>query len=198
MPNARTFALIRHGRTDYNREGRVNGDPQVHVALDAVGREQMRALCDDAAVRTADLAVRTRFPRTAESLAIVLGGRAVPVRVYPDLDDVRLGDFEGRPVGEYRAWRAEHPPETPPPGEGESRVDALYRYARGFERMLAEDADHVLAVIHDVPIRFLLNAVRGADPLDGPVHGVANGEVNVLSDPQIRRGLAVMRDRLGL
>ncbi|HJZ62521.1 MAG TPA: histidine phosphatase family protein, partial [Miltoncostaeaceae bacterium] len=82
-----------------------------------------------------------------------------------------------------------------PPG-GESRLDALGRYADGFERMLGEPARDVLAVIHDVPIRFMLNAAEGTDPLNGPVASVANAEHHRLSQAELARGLATMRERL--
>lgn len=197
--NARTFTLVRHGRTTFNDQGLVNGDPQVPVELDEVGRAQCLALRETLADRDFDLAIRTRFQRTGESLALILDGRGVPVSVYPELDDVRLGIFESGPIDAYRAWRLTHPPEEPPPGEGESRVDALYRYMRGFERMLGEDdADRVLAVLHDVPIRFLLNAVEGANPLDGPVKQVENAEPHDLGEGAMTRALDAMRDRLGL
>ena len=199
MGNARTFTLVRHGRTTFNDQGLVNGDPQVPVELDEVGRAQCLALREVLAGRDFDLAIRTRFQRTGQSLALILDGRDVPVTEYPELDDVRLGVFESGPIDVYRAWRRTHSPEEPPPGEGESRVDALYRYMRGFERMLEEkDADQVLAVIHDVPIRFMLNAVQGADPLDGPVRRVENAEVHDLGEDDVARALGTMRDRLGL
>lgn len=199
MANARTFTLVRHGRTTYNAKGLVNGDPQVPVELDDEGRAQCRAAGAILAGRDFDLAIRTRFERTGQSLALILDGRDVPVVEYPEFDDVRLGVFESGPVDVYREWRHTHSPDEPPPGEGESRVGALYRYARGFERMLAEDdADAILAVIHDVPIRFMLNAMTSADPLTGPVKGVANCEIHDLGEDDIVRGLAAMRDRLGM
>jgi probable phosphoglycerate mutase len=197
--NARTFTLVRHGRTTYNDRGLVNGDPQVPVELDDVGRAQCLALRETLAGRDFDLAIRTRFQRTGESLALILDGRDVPVVVYPELDDVRLGIFESGPIDVYRAWRHTHRPEDPPPGEGESRIDALYRYMRGFERMVGEeDANRVLAVLHDVPIRFILNAAAGNDPLDGPVTRVENAEVHDLGEGDVERALGAMRDRLGL
>lgn len=198
MGNARTFTLVRHGRTTFNDQGLVNGDPQVPVELDEVGRSQCRALRVALAARDFDLAIRTRFPRTGQSLALILDGRDVPVTVYPEFDDVRLGIFESGPIDTYRAWRRTHRPEEPPPGEGESRLDALYRYMRGFERMLGEDADRVLAVLHDVPIRFVANAATGDDPLDGPVTRIENAEVHDLDQVALERALGAMRDRLGL
>lgn len=194
----RRFTLVRHGRSDYNRLGLVNGDPSVAVGLDPEGVAQCRRLAERLAGEDFDLAVRTRFSRTGESLAIVLDNRDVPVAVYPELDDVHLGVFESRPVEEYRAWRRANGPEVNPPGEGESRLGALYRYAAGFARMLDEDAVRILAVLHDVPIRFLANALRDADPLDGPVRAVENASVLEIDDAAMRRGIGVMRDRLGL
>lgn len=198
MGNARTFTLVRHGRTTFNDQGLVNGDPQVPVELDEVGRSQCRALRVALAARDFDLAIRTRFPRTGQSLALILDGRDVPVTVYPEFDDVRLGIFESGPIDTYRAWRRTHRPEEPPPGEGESRLDALYRYMRGFERMLGEDVERVLAVLHDVPIRFVANAATGDDPLDGPVTRIENAEVHDLDEVALERALGAMRDRLGL
>jgi broad specificity phosphatase PhoE len=194
---ARTFTLVRHGQSTYNVQGLVNGDPSVPVYLTDLGVEQATAACGALDEFDFDLAIHTRFSRTRQTLGILLGGSEVPIEVYPELDDVHLGIFEGRPVAEYREWRYSHTPTDPPPGEGESRVDVLYRYLRGFERMLDEDASCVLAVLHDVTIRFLANAVMGADPLDGPVKDVQNAEIYTFDETQMHHGLAIIRDRLG-
>ena len=58
--------------------------------------------------------MRTRFPRTQQTIEILLEGRDVPVVVCPDLDDVRLGEFEGRSVDDYRRFRDELRPGRPP------------------------------------------------------------------------------------
>jgi broad specificity phosphatase PhoE len=87
---------------------------------------------------------------------------------------VAVGDLEGRPLQVYRDWRALHGPALAVPG-GESRLAALTRSADACARLLARrDARHVLLVVHDVPMRFLRNALLRADPLDGPVRGVGN------------------------
>ncbi len=52
-------------------------------------------------------------------------------------------------------------------------------------------------VTHDIPIRFLANAIAGEDPLDGPVHAVANASLLTVSgEADMRRGVAAMRERL--
>lgn len=198
LPLAPTrFSLVRHGQTTYNALHRLNGDPLIAVHLDATGRSQ----CAELAVQLRDvpfgLAVHTGFPRTIESLDIILAGRNVPRRAMPEFGDVRLGDFEGRPVREYRQWRRTRTPADRPPG-GESRLDALARYAAGTEQLLAIDAEGVLAVMHDVPIRFIANAANGDDPLDGPITAIANTELRSFDADELTRALAVMRHRLEL
>jgi broad specificity phosphatase PhoE len=144
-----------------------------------------------------DLALHTRFARTRDTLLLLLGRRHdVPVALEPAFDDVDVGIFEGQDVKTYRAWRALHGPEQPVPG-GESRLDALARYADGCARLLARrDARCVLLATHDVPVRFLHNALRRADPLDGPVRTVANLERLSVGEAQLGAAVAVMQRRL--
>jgi probable phosphoglycerate mutase len=195
MHSDRRFVLSRHGRTDYNALHTLNGDPSVPVALDDVGRRQARELGERLAGVPIDLGVHTRFPRTRQTLDIVLAGRDVPRVECPDLDDVALGEFEGAPAGEYRTWRRARPQEARPAG-GESRMDVLIRYIRGFERLLDAPARAPLIVTHDIPIRFLANALTGDDPLDGPVTAVANATEIVVTEADLARALDVMRRRV--
>ena len=192
----RRFTFVRHASTVYNDRHLLNGDPRVPVPLDAGGRVAALALGRRLAHRPFDLALHTRFARTRETLMLLLDRRhGVRVAVEPAFDDIDVGIFEGREVEAYRAWRAEHGLAEAVPG-GESRLDALARYADGCARLLARhDARCVLLVVHDIPIRFLRNAVAGADPLEGPARTVANLELLSLDEAQLGAGLAVMRRR---
>ena len=197
MPDRR-YTFVRHAHTEYNERGLLNGDPRVPVALAAVGFVGAAALAPAFAHCCIDLALHTRFARTRETLKILLAGRPdVPVAIEAAFDDVDVGAFEGAGVQAYREWRALHGPGQPLPGGGESRLAALARYTDGYARLLARrDAERVLLVVHDVPIRFLRNALLGADPLDGPVRTVANLECLTVSEARIGAALAVMRRRL--
>jgi broad specificity phosphatase PhoE len=192
----RRLTFVRHASTVYNDRHLLNGDPRVPVPLDAGGRVAALALGRRLAHRPFDLALHTRFAHTRETLMLLLDGRHdVRVAVEPAFDDIDVGIFEGREVEAYRAWRAEHGLAEAVPG-GESRLDALARYADGCARLLARhDARCVLLVVHDIPIRFLRNAVAGADPLEGPARTVANLELLSLDEAQLGAGLAVMRRR---
>lgn len=192
MADSRTFALVRHGGTDYNAARRLNGDPSIPVSLTEDGRAQVAVLADRIADVPIDLGIHTRFPRTRQTLEILLEGRDVPIVVCPELDDVVLGEFEGASVDDYRRFRDENGQDARPRG-GESRVDALGRYARGFERLLATDARAPLVVTHDIPIRFLANAIAGEDPLEGPVRAVGNASLMTVSEEELRRGVEAMK-----
>jgi len=193
----RRFTFVRHASTVYNDLQVLNGDPRVPVALDADGRVAAAALAPLLAHCPIDLALHTRFPRTRETLSLMLARRPdVPVAVEPAFDDIDVGIFEGRGVSEYRAWRAEHGPLERPP-DGESRLDALRRYADGCARVLSRrEPRSVLLVVHDVPIRFLRNALLRSDPLEGPVRTIANLERLSVGESELAAALAVMRRRL--
>ncbi len=190
----RAFTLVRHGMSSYNVEGILNGDPSVPVYLTDEGRAQSGRARDVLTHEVFDLGVHTEFPRTRETLMIVLDGRVPPIEVFPELNDQSLGDMEGRPMGEYREFRAKYGIGAPPPG-GESRLDALARLTRGYERLLATDAAHPLVVTHDLTIRCLANAAQGEDPITGAIRHVPNASVTRLSEPELRAGIAVMKER---
>jgi broad specificity phosphatase PhoE len=192
----RRFTFIRHASTVYNGRRLLNGDPRIPVALDAGGRVAAARLAAMLAGRAFDLALHTRFPRTRETLSILLAQRpGIPVALEPSFDDIRVGEFEGRDIETYRAWRRLHDPSQQVPG-GESRLDALERYAAGCAQLLARhDARNVLLVVHDVPMRFLRNALLRADPLDGPVLTIANLERLTVTESQLGAALAVLYRR---
>jgi broad specificity phosphatase PhoE len=189
------LVIVRHGRTNYNERRRVNGDPSVDVRLTAAGMAQVARLRPRVAAMPIDLGVRTRFPRTLATLDILLAGRDVPRAVCPDLDDVRLGELEGADVDVYRAFRDAGGQGARPEG-GESRLDVLARYVRGFRRLLAVRARMPLVVTHDIPIRFVLNALEDADPLEGPVTAIENGVLYDLSATDLTRAVDRMEERL--
>lgn len=195
MADVDAFALVRHGRSSYNVAGLLNGDPSVPVLVDDEGVAQVRALRPRIDALAPDLAVHTRFGRTVQTLDILLAGRDVPRRECALLDDVLLGEFEGAHRDAYRAWRAGRGEEARPRG-GESRIDALRRYSDGFALLADGGARMTLVVTHDIPIRFLANALRGEDPLDGPVRDVANASLLLVSRPAMRDAVGVMKATL--
>jgi broad specificity phosphatase PhoE len=188
------FVLARHGHSVLNVERRVNGDPSVPVPLTEAGRNDARLLGLQLANVPLVTCVHTRFPRTQETAELAAGGR-VPFEVEPLLDDIDVGELEGRTIEDYRAWKSLHTRVDPFPG-GESLADAARRYAEAYRRLLARVWDGVVLVVcHEIPIRYALNAASDAEHLDAPVHDVANA-VPFLFEPDVLRRAAERIDEL--
>src|SRR3954469_6682526 len=156
--------LARHGESAYSAQGLVNGDPSVRVPLTEQGRKEARALGEALRERELDLCVTSDFERARETADVALAGRDVPRLVLPELGDIHMGSYEGKPLEEYRTWAHHRPPTEVEPGGGESRVQALERYLRGFAIVAARPERTVLVVSHSLPIRYVLNAADGDDP----------------------------------
>ena len=169
----RLFVVARHGESVLNRERRVSGDPARDVPLTEVGREEARELGIQVAHLPLDACVHTRFGRTIETAEIALAGRDVTFAAEPLLDDIDVGDFDGAPLDEYRAWKHGHVRSESFPG-GESLDAAALRYAAACRSLLATPYAVVLAVCHEIPLRYMLNAAGGSESLDGPVHELRN------------------------
>ena len=167
------FILARHAQSTLNLEERVNGDPTVHVELTEQGVKQARQLELQLAQLPIDLCVHTRFERTRQTAAIVLEGRDVALREEPLLDDVDVGELEGRSYAEYRAWKDTHSRHDRFPG-GESLDETAARYARAFASLAPSSSKIVLVVCHEISLRYVLNATAGSDSLEAPVHSVPN------------------------
>jgi broad specificity phosphatase PhoE len=52
--------------------------------------------------------------------------------------------------------------------------DAARRFAKGLRKLAARPESVVLAVCHELPIRFALNAASGSRDLEQPEHEIAN------------------------
>jgi broad specificity phosphatase PhoE len=182
------FILTRHGESTLNLEQRINGDPSVPVALTEKGREEGRLLGQQIKHIPVDLCVHTRFARTHETAEIALEGRDVPFQVEPLLDDIDVGDLEGVPLQEYRAWKREHVRSDDFPG-GESLDDAARRYAEAFRKLLQRSEQSILVVMHEIPLRYAINASDGSDDLDGPAHQLANATPYLFDEKALSRAV---------
>lgn len=188
---SRLFVLARHAHSVLNDERRVNGDPTKPVPLTDRGREEALLLGLEVSGVAVEHCVCTRFGRTRDTAELALAGRAVLIEVEPLLDDVDIGELEGQTLDDYRAWKAEHTRDDAFPG-GESLNDAARRYTRAFRGMLDGPWGSMIAVCHEIPIRYALNGASGSDELDGPAHAVPNASPFLFDE----RALSLACDRI--
>ena len=192
----RIFVFARHGESVLNLEHRVNGDPTREVDLTDEGRAQAAELGRQIAGLTLEICLHTRFLRTVQTAEIALAGRDVAFDVEPLLDDIDVGELEGSRIEEYRAWKHSHARSEPFPG-GESLDDAARRYAEAFRQLLAGPYHSVLAVTHEIPIRYALNGAAGSDSLDGPAHELANATPYLFDEDGLKRAVAGIERLVG-
>jgi broad specificity phosphatase PhoE len=184
----REVILARHGESEFSLRGAMNGDPAIACPLTPAGEEQARRLGDALCDIPIDLCVVTEFERTRQTADLALAGRDVPQLVVPELNDIRVGDFEGGLLEAYRAWARERSPVEVPPGGGESRAEAARRYARGFRVVFARPEQTILVVAHGLPIRYLLLAAEGAEPRP-VIEGLEYAEPRRLSGAEVERAV---------
>ena len=192
----RLFVLVRHGQSELNATRRVNGDPSVAVGLTAQGESEAAALALQLAGVEFDLCVHTRFGRTRATAKIALEGRPVPLEVEPLLDDINVGELEGRTIDDYRAWKQKHARADAFP-DGESLDDAARRYAEAYEGLLARPERRILVVCHEIPVRYAINAAAGSDELDGPAHEIGNCVPHLFDAEGLRRAVDGIRRLAG-
>lgn len=162
----RTVIAWRHGRTEWNLAGRVQG--QSDIPLDDVGRQQAR----DAAARLASLnpgriisSDLSRAAETAQSLASLTG---LDLVLDPRFRELNFGEREGLTWREawkqfpdaMAAWVAGD--ETKIPGS-ETHQQAGERFADGLRDVLSDrvDGETLVIVAHGAVIRTGLCAFLG-------------------------------------
>ena len=157
--------LARHGESEYSARGLLNGDPGRRCRLTPTGRIQAQRLGMLLRVEPIDLCVTSAFERTKETAEIALARRAIPRLVISELNDHPAGDFEGKGIAEYIEWAHASPSREPIPGAAESRLDVLRRFARGYRMLLERPEPTIVAILHSLPISYLLSGPLQRLPL---------------------------------
>lgn len=139
---ATVLYLLRHGETAWNRTGRLQGSRD--LPLNEVGRRQVSALAELFRSRSISAAFSSPLRRARETAERVLAGRDVPLRILPELAEMRCGAWEGLDAAErerrypqiVKAWR-ENPWHAAIPG-AEPLEQVYLRVGRALGAILQE------------------------------------------------------------
>ncbi len=197
-----SWYLVRHGETEWNRIGRMQG--HMAVALSAEGRSQATQLAgrlrrvEFSAVYCSDL------PRAAETARIIVAGRDLAITPDSDLREFSYGEWEGLTLEEVEArfpgalterieaggnlgWSA--------PG-GEGAADALDRVRRFSTRASASlDArENVLVVAHGGSLRALVVCLLDLADADFWKFRIDNASLAIINDHNGSRVLECWND----
>ena len=88
-----TLLLVRHGETDWNAEGRLQG--HTDRPLNDYGRRQARTLAEQLAAEQVDAIYASDLARARETAEIVGEQLHLPVVLDPDLREKDWGNWEG-------------------------------------------------------------------------------------------------------
>ncbi|MGP7961237.1 histidine phosphatase family protein [Sanguibacter sp. A247] len=165
---AGTILLLRHGRTAYNAEGRLQG--QVDIPLDDVGRWQAgQGAAALAATHRVTRIVASDLVRAADTAAVLGEAAGVPVTLDARVRERGFGPWEGLTAAEmregwpdeYTAWRHGGEPvdgAEPRRAVADRFVEAVDEHAAGLTR------DDVLCVVsHGAAISTGTTALLGLD-----------------------------------
>jgi broad specificity phosphatase PhoE len=148
-----TILLARHGETDWNVEGRVQG--HTDRPLNETGVAQARALAEELADEQVDAVYASDLGRALETARAVAEPRGLPVVPIPGLREKDFGTWEGLLDEEIleRFPQAQHGPwgDAETPDELEERVLATLR-----EIADRHPGGRVLVVSHGGPLRAVL------------------------------------------
>ncbi len=162
--------LIRHGETDWNSEGRMQG--RVDLPLNVRGIEQAerlaRRLAEEERIDILYTSPLTRARATAEIIAERLALTPIPdirlvERSVGKLEGLTLQDFELSYPDLYRTWHEGNDHFSLP--EGETREECLERI-QSFLAMLRRQhmGARVAIVSHGGALSLMLGACVGLDP----------------------------------
>ena len=153
------FAFIRHGQTDWNRDGRLQGSSD--IPLNHTGREQAHAAVANVADEQWDAIVSSPLSRARETAEILAAGLGIELGpAYPQLVERSFGQAEGADIADIaRRWpNRDYPGYESDEAVVERGRAALTEIARDY----GDDA-RVLVVCHGSLIRLTLGALGGQD-----------------------------------
>lgn len=115
--------VIRHGETDWNLQGRLQG--HTDIALNATGRAQAQAVAQALHGEPLAAIYASNLQRALHTAQAIADAQGLPVRLRHDLRERGFGQWEGELSDDiayldaegFARWRARDPQFAPPGGE---------------------------------------------------------------------------------
>lgn len=178
------LTLIRHGETDWNRAGRIQGSTD--IPLNETGRKQAQdaaaALRDDLEASARLVLASSDLSRAHETAAIIAAALGAPdPALYPQLRERAYGEAEGLHVDEFRSrWGDWHTAQIP---GAETRAQLRERALAGLRQARHDAAEAMsgggllVVVAHGALIREVIGHASD-DLLPEPGTRLLNGSAH--------------------
>ncbi|MCG9892982.1 MAG: histidine phosphatase family protein [Thermosynechococcaceae cyanobacterium MS004] len=189
--------LVRHGETDWNRQGRFQG--QIDIPLNENGHQQAKQAADFLQSVPLDFAITSAMKRPKETAQAILQHHPqVELAEEPDFREISHGTWEGKLEaeieqefpGDLERWRVT--PELVQMPEGENLQQVWDRAIAAWDEMVqsarvqAKDSGRTsvgLVVAHDATNKVILSHVVGAGAEKFWSFKQGNGAVSVIDYP---------------
>ena len=153
--------LIRHGQTDWNLEGKIQG--RHDVSLNETGSKQAELLAMGMDKRPVVQIFSSRQKRALETAQAVGRRQHVAVTVIDGLEEGEFGEWEGKTWDEisreypeeFKVWCTE-PAEIVPPG-GESRPQIYRRIGNALKEILRRSRGDIAIVSHGAALAYMVS-----------------------------------------
>lgn len=183
--------LVRHGETDWNRQGRFQG--QIDIPLNDNGQRQAEAAGRALASVHIDRAYTSSMARPRQTAEAILRSHpGVPLTSSRGLVEIGHGLWEGQLEAEIAAgwpellsaWK--QAPQTVQMPEGENLQQVWDRSLQAWQRIAGTLAsgETALVVAHDAVNKTILCALLGLTPADIWMVKQGNGGITVIDYPQ--------------
>jgi probable phosphoglycerate mutase len=157
----KTLYIIRHGQTDFNLQGIVQGQG-MNTSLNEQGEAQAKAFFRKYRDEGFEVIFTSSLQRTHQTVAPFVNELGLPEIRLAAFDEFNWGIFEGSSFGkfnaEYRAllaaWRAGDYQVAPPGGDAPAQV--AIRQLQGLRDIYAHPAQKILLCMHGRAMRLLL------------------------------------------
>jgi phosphoserine phosphatase len=166
--NPKKIYLVRHGQTDFNLQGVVQGSG-IDAPINATGMAQADVFFQSYRNIPFDQIYHSSLIRTKQSIQqfIDLG---IPTRALSELNEISWGDYEGTPMtpeeGEYyrhmlHQWQQGNLDYAIAGGESPNRV--AERMRRGIDIILNSPGENILVCMHGRAMRIFLSLLLNYD-----------------------------------
>ena len=163
---SKAIYLVRHGEIEWNQAKAYIG--QIDLPLSEMGKEQAIKCSEFFAAISLDKAYTSPLKRCVATLDSILGNRAIPRETITDLQEISMGDWEGRSFTEiknkyptaYEKRGREIASFAPP--RGESFLELQRRVMPVLERIAKKNSENdVIILAHAGVIRVILTSILG-------------------------------------
>ena len=163
---AKELYIIRHGQTDFNLQGIVQGQG-MDTDLNELGRKQADAFFKAYRNEGFDFVYTSRLKRTHQTVAPFIDNLNLPTKAMYAFDEFNWGIFEGTKFGqfnaEYRAliaaWVSGDYAAAPLLGDAPQNV--AIRQQRGIDHIMHNPAQKILLCMHGRAMRLFLCVLLG-------------------------------------